>query len=125
MLYKNQKIISKLSKNTDITILRQDKGRGVTILVRKDYIQKCVSMLNTSQFQKLDTDPINSFKRKVQWTLQKTNKKKTKKSLDTSLKKLNIKIYAKQTSDRDCFLVHQKYINCSSSNNHNDWKNLR
>ena len=80
MLYKNQKIISKLSKNTDITILRQDKGRGVTILVRKDYIQKCVSMLNTSQFQKLDTDPINSFKRKVQRTLQKTNKKKRKKA---------------------------------------------
>ena len=36
-------------------------------------------MLNTSQFRKLDTDPINSFKRKVQRTLQKTNKKKKRK----------------------------------------------
>ena len=122
--------MSELSKNADITILRQDKCRGVTILCRKGYIQKCVSILNTSQFRKLDTNPSNSFKRKVRRTLQKqrkTNKKqnKTKTNLDTSLKKLNIKSYAKQTPDRDCFLVHQKYINYSSSNNNNDWKNLR
>ena len=70
--------MSELSKNADITILRQDKGRGVTILGRKGYIQKCVSILNTSQFRKLDTNPSNSFKRKVRRTLQKTKKNKTK-----------------------------------------------
>ena len=55
--YKHQKIIDKLSRKTEIIILRQDKGRDVTILNRKDYVQKCVSILNTNQFRKLDTDP--------------------------------------------------------------------
>ena len=54
---KHRKIIDKLSKNTDIIILRQDKGRGVIILNRKDYIQKFVSIINTSQSRKLDNDP--------------------------------------------------------------------
>ena len=42
---------------------------------RKDYIQKCVSILNTSQFRKLDTDPTKSLERKVQQTLQKIKHK--------------------------------------------------
>ena len=73
--YKHQKIINKLSRNTDIIILRQDKGRGVTILDRKDYIQKCVSILNTSQFRKLGTDPNMSLERKVERTLRKIKHK--------------------------------------------------
>ena len=32
----------------------------VTTLDRKDYIQKCVSILNTSQFQKPDNDPTKA-----------------------------------------------------------------
>ena len=48
--YKHAKIIVKLSRNTDIIILRQDKGGGVTILDPKDCIKKCVSILNASQF---------------------------------------------------------------------------
>ena len=55
--------------------MRQDKGRGVTTLDRKDYIQKCVSILNTSQFWKLETDPTKSLERKVQRTLQKIKHK--------------------------------------------------
>ena len=74
VFYKHQKIIDKLSRNTDI-ISRQDKGRGVTIFDRKDYIQKCVSILNTSQFRKLDTDPTKSLERKVQGTLRKIKHK--------------------------------------------------
>ena len=46
-------------------ILKQDKGRGVTKLNRKDYIQKCVSILNTSQFRELDTDHTKSLERIV------------------------------------------------------------
>ena len=55
--------------------MRQDKGRGVTILDRKDYIQKCVSILNTSQFRKLGTDPNMSLERKVERTLRKIKHK--------------------------------------------------
>ena len=43
--YKHQTIIDILSRNTDIIILKQDKGRGGTILNCKDYIQKmCVNI---------------------------------------------------------------------------------
>ena len=73
--YKHQKIINKLSRNKDIVILRQDKDWGVTTLDCKDYIQKCMSILNTNQFQKLDTDPTKSLERKVQQTLQKIKHK--------------------------------------------------
>ena len=59
-------MIDKLARNTDIIILKQDKGRVVIILDRKNYIQKCVSILNTSQFRKLDNDPTKSLERKVQ-----------------------------------------------------------
>ena len=64
--------------------MRQDNGRGVTILDRKSYTQKCVSILNTSQFRKLDNDPNESLERKVQQTLQKKKE---------SWKKMSIKGY--------------------------------
>ena len=73
--YKHQKIINKLSRNTDIIILRQDKGWRLTILYRKDYIQKCVSILNTRQFEKLDNTPTKSLERKIQGTLRKIKHK--------------------------------------------------
>ena len=73
--YKHQKTIDKLSRNTDIIILRRDKGWGLTILHRKDYIQKCVSILNTRQFQKLDNNPTKSLERKIQRTLRKIKHK--------------------------------------------------
>ena len=41
------------------------------MLDRKDYIQKCASILNTSQFRKLNTDPTKSLERKVQQALRK------------------------------------------------------
>ena len=51
--------------------MRQDKDREVTLLDRKDYIQKCVSILNAIQFLKLDTDPTKSSESKVTRTLRK------------------------------------------------------
>ena len=33
------------------------KGRGVTILVRKNYIEKCLNKLDTKHFRKLSKDP--------------------------------------------------------------------
>ena len=52
-------------------ILIQDKGRGVTILDRIDYIEKCVLILNTSQFRKLNTNLTKRLEGKVQRTLRK------------------------------------------------------
>ena len=43
--YKYQKIIDIISRNKDI--IKQDKGRGVVILDKKDYIEKCINILDS------------------------------------------------------------------------------
>ena len=56
--------------------MRQNKGRGVTILDPKNYIKKCVSILDTSQFRKLDNDPNESYEMSPTANTTKNNKKK-------------------------------------------------
>ena len=60
--YKFQHVIDNLSANKSIIIMRQDKGRGVTILDCKDYIEKCLNILDTTQFHKLSKDPTKTLK---------------------------------------------------------------
>ena len=62
-------ILESLIKNPDIVLLKLDKGRGVVIMNRSDYIRKAERFLNGSQFEKLDNDPTKSFQAKVQRTL--------------------------------------------------------
>ena len=64
--YKHQNIINHLSRNKDIIVMTQNKGRGVTMLDRKGYIHKCMGIFDTSQFSKLDIDPTKSLERKLQ-----------------------------------------------------------
>ena len=45
--YKYKKVIDNLSKNKNIVILKQDKGRGVVILDTTKYTEKCMALLNT------------------------------------------------------------------------------
>ena len=58
-------------KKKEIVIMKQDKGRGVVIMDRTKYIDKCLRMLQTPQFTKLDTDPTKTTERKVQNLLRK------------------------------------------------------
>ena len=51
--------------------MRQDKGSGVTILDRKDYIEKCLNTLDTKQFCRLRKNPTNTLERTVQRVLRK------------------------------------------------------
>ena len=51
--------------------MRQDRGRGVTILDRKDHIKKCLNMLDTKQFRKVSKDPTKTLERKMQQVLRK------------------------------------------------------
>ena len=52
--------LKNLSKNKNIVILRPDKGNGVVILDRVDYINKVESLLSdASKFKKLDTDILD------------------------------------------------------------------
>ena len=58
-----------------IIIIKQDKEWGVVILDRTKYIDKCLSMLATKQFSKLDYDPTSKLECRVQRTLRKIKSK--------------------------------------------------
>ena len=63
-------MIQNLSKNKEILILKQEKGRGIVILDRGKYMEKCLSILSTSQFAEIDHDPTAYIKEKVKRSLQ-------------------------------------------------------
>lgn len=51
--------LKNLAKDETITICRPDKGRGVVLLDRSDYVNKVEQLLNdSSKFSKLDVDPF-------------------------------------------------------------------
>ena len=62
----HDEIIAKLSKNKEIVIIKQDKGRGVVVMNRSKYVDKCLSQLETQNFKKLKEDPTQSTEKKVQ-----------------------------------------------------------
>ena len=74
--YKYQEVIQKLSKNNSICLLKQDKGRGVVVVNRSDYVTKCEQMLQSKQFVQLNEDPTARFERRVQKTLRDLKKNK-------------------------------------------------
>ena len=53
-------ILKNLGKDNDILITKPDKGRGVVILDREEYVQKCLALLNdNSIFKKVDGDILS------------------------------------------------------------------
>ena len=52
-------------------LLRQDKGRGIVIIDTNRYTNKCLNILNTEQFQKLDRDPTKPIETKIQRAVRK------------------------------------------------------
>ena len=83
--------------------MRQDKGHEVIIFDRKNYIEKCLDVLNIKQFHKLEKDPIKTLERKMQRTLRKI-----KCHLDEKEYK---KLYPTGDHDQGYFMVQLKYIN--------------
>ena len=69
--YRYQKIIDNISRNKDIILIKQDKGRGVVILDKKHYIEKCINILDSKEFRKLQKDPTKILENKMQRTLRK------------------------------------------------------
>ena len=65
----HKSVLESLYRNRDIVILRQDKGRGVVLLNRNDYVSKAEDFLSGSEFIKLDEDPTRSFQSYVHRTL--------------------------------------------------------
>ena len=51
--------------------MKQDKGRGVVLLDKTKYVEKCFSIINTNKLKKLDKNPTVSYEVKIQRTLRK------------------------------------------------------
>ena len=49
--------MNKLSKNQNIVIMKQDEGRGVVIMGKSKYQEKCLMILGNDNFKTLDRDP--------------------------------------------------------------------
>ena len=62
--FKYREIINKLSNNSNIILLPQDKEKGIVVIDRKKYTEKCTDMLNTKQFCKLNKDPTKTIETK-------------------------------------------------------------
>ena len=73
--FRYRQAIKRLQNKKDIVILKQDKGKGVVMLNRSKYTEKCLSIVNSSQFLQADKDPTASIERKVQRTLRKIKDK--------------------------------------------------
>ena len=73
--FKYNQVTQNLSKNNEIVILKQDKGRRVMILDRSKYMEKCLSNLSTSQFDEIDHDLTAYIEGKVQKIMRKTKSK--------------------------------------------------
>ena len=73
--YKYKDAIEKLSRNKDICFLKQDKGKGVVIMDRTKYVEKCEDFLNGERFDKIDNDPTASFETRVQSLLRKLKRR--------------------------------------------------
>ena len=70
-----KEIIDSLTNNTNIVILKLDKGKGVVVMHRTDYIQKCNDLLSSSKFKLLETDPTRPTERKLQSLLRRIKSK--------------------------------------------------
>ena len=55
--YKHRETIRNLSNNQNIVIMKQDKRSGVVIMNRNIYFDKCLALLSSEQFVKLNQDP--------------------------------------------------------------------
>ena len=73
--YEHREIIKNLSKNENICLLKQDKGRGIVIVDRNKYVEKCLDILQTDKFTELMTDPTAKFESRVQRCLRKMKKR--------------------------------------------------
>ena len=65
-----QKTVKKLSRNNSIMVLKQDKGRGVVVIDRKTYTEKCLNLLNLDSFIQLDHDPTKAIEGKIQRSIR-------------------------------------------------------
>ena len=69
--YRYRHVINNLRRNKQLVILNQDNGRGVVLLDKTKYVDKCFFNINTNKFKTLDKNPTVSYETKIQSTLRK------------------------------------------------------
>jgi len=62
--------LKKLKNNKDIALIKQDKGKGTVVMNKKDYINKCLEILNTPKFSTCSTDPTKTIENRIQLELR-------------------------------------------------------
>ena len=73
---KKHKILQKLRSQKDIIITHPDKGNGIVILNKSDYIKSMTELISDKKkFKKLTNDPTIKREQALQRTLRKLNKK--------------------------------------------------
>ena len=73
---KKHKILQKWKCNKDIVITHLDKGNGIVILKRDEYIKSMTELISDQKkFRKLKEDPVLKRERALQRTLRDINKK--------------------------------------------------
>ena len=64
-------MIDSLANNPNICLMKQDKGRGVVIVNKPRYVEKCEGMLSSDKFKTVDLDPTAKLEGQVQRALRK------------------------------------------------------
>ena len=77
MQHTQRKIISVLSKGDEIILLKKDKGRGLAVMDRSRYTEKCLEMLSIKQFTVVENKPTKTLESKIQRILRKLKSKIT------------------------------------------------
>ena len=75
--------MKRLSKNKDICLLKQDKGRGIVIIDCNKYVEKGLNILQTDKFTELQEDQTAAFETRVQKCLRKMKKSFDKTTYNT------------------------------------------
>ena len=76
--YKFRKVVEQLSRNKGTMVLKQDKSRGVVVIGRKKYTEKCINLLHTDSFIRLDHNPSKTIEGKIQRSMRKIKSNLTK-----------------------------------------------
>ena len=76
--YKFRITADKLSRNSSIKVLKQDKGKEVVMIDRKTYTEEYLSLLHTNSFIQLDHDLTKVTEEKIQKSILKIKKNLTK-----------------------------------------------
>lgn len=73
--HKDRQVMKRISKNSRIILLRYDKGREIAIMDKGKYTDKCMNMLKTKQFCKLQKNTTKFIEIEIQRATRKMKMK--------------------------------------------------